>query len=453
MKAFVLDGFNESDGVQAVTVAAVKEELAGRGWEMKVVVPRELDVAPCTGCFGCWTRQPGMCVQDDDIHAVCAEVIESDLLMIVSPLSFGGYSSAAKAILDRSIGLMSPFFMLVQGEVHHKPRYDRAPALAALGVNHGDCERCPEIFSTLLYRNAVNFHAPALAVDIAGIRDLSNGRLKTRIAGLLDQVTSLPMSDLPDRRVARNEWAAGSDPWSMSAQTRDGRKQALVLTGSPKGRSTSSSIGDELEVRLRERGWQTGALRILPSLKTDDSWRKLIDEMNKADLVALVTPLYVDSLPAPVTQALERIAQSRGGVSDTGKQGFMAIFNCGFPESFHNYTGLAIARRFAEEAGFVWMGGLALGMGGAIDGRPLAECGRMVRNVQKALKLTADAIDRGDKIPPEAVDLMAKPFLPRWLYIVMGNRGWKRRAKKHGVKGDLYARPYLERSGRGKEWE
>ena len=151
MKTLVLDGFNESDGVQAVTLAAVKEELAGRGWEAEVLVPRELDVSPCTGCFGCWTRQPGMCVQEDDIHAVCAKMIKSDLLVVVSPLSFGGYSSAAKAVLDRSLGLISPFFMLVKGEVHHKPRYDRAPAMAALGVNHGDCERCPEIFSTLLF--------------------------------------------------------------------------------------------------------------------------------------------------------------------------------------------------------------------------------------------------------------------------------------------------------------
>ena len=120
----------------------------------------------------------------------------------------------------------------------------------------------------------------------------------------------------------------------------------------------------------------------------------------------------------------------------------MAILNCGFPEDFHNYTGLAIARQFAEEAGYVWMGGLALGMGGAIDGKPLADCGRMVRNVLKSLDLTAASLDRGEPIPSEAVDLMAKSFLPRWLYIAMGNWGWKKQAKKYGVRKDLYARPY-----------
>jgi len=59
--------------------------------------------------------------------------------------------------MDRTIGLVSPFFTMVGKEVHHKPRYERMPAIAVLGINHGDCDRCPEIFRTLIYRMAREF--------------------------------------------------------------------------------------------------------------------------------------------------------------------------------------------------------------------------------------------------------------------------------------------------------
>jgi len=441
MKTLVLDGFNEHSDIQARTMEAVTSELAGRGLDARVLTLREMELAPCTGCFGCWTKRPGMCVQEDHSHELCRKIVESELLLTVTPVTFGGYSSTAKAAMDRTIGLVSPFFTMVGKEVHHKPRYERMPAIAVLGINHGDCDRCPEIFRTLIYRNAINFHLPAMAVDVAEVEDFSGDGYKARVAGLLDQILSTPMSEFPVKRICREDFAARSGV-QLPPPSNNGARRLLVLTGSPKVKSTSSALGGELAARLIDRGWQTETLKVLPSLGRDDSWQRLADAMENADLVALVTPLYVDSLPAPVTAAFERIARQRGYGSRGRKPGFMAILNCGFPEDFHNYTGLAIARQFADEAGYMWMGGLALGMGGAIDGRPLADCGRMVRNVVKALDLTASALDRGEPISSEAVDLMAREFFPRWLYIVMGNWGWKRQARKYGVRQELFARPY-----------
>ena len=120
----------------------------------------------------------------------------------------------------------------------------------------------------------------------------------------------------------------------------------------------------------------------------------------------------------------------------------MAVMNNGFPEAVHSHTALGIARQFALETGHEWLGGLALGMGGAIDGKPLAKKGRMVRNLSKALDLSAAALDRGQPVPAEAVDLMARPLMPTWLYTAVGNWGWKRQAKKNGVREKIMVRPY-----------
>lgn len=442
MKTLVMDGFVSDSELQAMTLGAVTAELKERGWGADILTPRDMNIAPCTGCFGCWTKRPGMCVQEDDTHHMCSKIMGSDLLLIVSPLTFGGYSSEAKKAMDRTIGLISPFFMVVKDEVHHRPRYDQVPALAALGVNHGNCDKCPDIFRTLLYRNAINFHSPSLATAVIGDEEARDDLLRKGVSSLLDQVGSSTLPGLPDRRVTREEFDVkpGAEPLLDVTSRED--KQALILIGSPKVRSTSSSIGDELAARLQEKGWETGMLRILPAVNSGKKWQELIDTMDKADLIILICPLYVDSLPAPVTKAFELIAGRRRGEPGTGEQGFMTIMNNGFPEAFHSYTALAIARQFAREAGYTWMGGLALGMGGVIDGKPLAKQGRMVRYVMRALDLTATSIDRGEQVPLEAVELMSRPFMPRWLYTTVGNWGWKKQAKRNGVRGELSARPF-----------
>ena len=61
--------------------------------------------------------------------------------------------------------------------------------------------------------------------------------------------------------------------------------------------------------------------------------------------------------------------------------------------------------------------------------------------------MAAVALAAGEAVPGESVELLAKPLIPGWLYIFMGNRGWKRVAKKNGVKGELYNRPYVKQCG------
>ena len=87
-------------------------------------------------------------------------LIGSDLTIYLTPITFGGYSSALKKAVDRAICLVSPFFTHIDGEVHHHARYAHYPALVGVGVlpaPHPDQE---QIFRTMIGRNAINLHAP-----------------------------------------------------------------------------------------------------------------------------------------------------------------------------------------------------------------------------------------------------------------------------------------------------
>lgn len=220
--------------------------------------------------------------------------------------------------------------------------------------------------------------------------------------------------------------------------------RAILLVGSakPAGESTSEALGRHLLDRLAEGDVTTSIVRVSHA-RRDDAERRLLEEVDASDLFVLSAPLYVDALPYLVTRALERIAARRAERSDPPPGRFAAILNCGFPESRHTRTALDIARAFARRAGLEWAGGLGLGGGEAIGGRPLASVGRMGRNASRALDLAADALLEGRSIPLEAVDRMAKPLVPGRLYTAIAGRRWRRAAARHGVGDRLDARPLV----------
>ena len=226
----------------------------------------------------------------------------------------------------------------------------------------------------------------------------------------------------------------------------------LLLVGSPRlSFSTSESLGSYVTEALNRKGWQTSCVRLLSALRSEERIRGLLSEVERADLLVLAAPLYVDSCPAPVIRAMELISQ-RSRESGWSRKRLLAIVNCGFPESFHNDVALAIYRQFAKEAGFVWVGGLSLGMGGFISGRPLVHLGRVGKRIRNSLDLAAEALAQDQPLPAKAVELMGKKMMPKWLYLFMGNLGWRREARKRGVAARLNDRPYAADQNAGEAW-
>jgi len=220
-------------------------------------------------------------------------------------------------------------------------------------------------------------------------------------------------------------------------------RKILLLVGSPKRKkSTSESIGSYLLDQVKNRGMETDKIFVNHAALTQSGMGQLLSQVESADIFVLACPLYIDSLPAPVIRTLEMIAECRKEQNASRRQEFVAIVNSGFPEADQSKTALAICGRFAKEAGFAWAGGLALGGGEAIGGRSIERAGRRTRHVKKALDLLADAIIEGKPVPKQAIALMARPLVPRWLYALIGDVGWRRRAAAEGCRTKLDTRPY-----------
>ena len=110
----------------------LSEAIKSAGHEAQTLVLRGMKIKPCTGCFNCWVKNPGNCVIQDDGNEVSRKYIASDHVILASPLIMGFLSSLLKNAMDRNIPLVHPHLEDVDGEVHHKKRYDKYPVISFL---------------------------------------------------------------------------------------------------------------------------------------------------------------------------------------------------------------------------------------------------------------------------------------------------------------------------------
>ena len=219
---------------------------------------------------------------------------------------------------------------------------------------------------------------------------------------------------------------------------------ALILTGSPKGRiSASFSLASKLAEELRGKNVTVSDELVHACLRTEEGTRRLLDAVDGSDLVVLSFPLYVDSLPAPLIRLLELVAERRSRIASPGSPRLAVIVQCGFPEAHQCDTAVGICRLFAERTGMRWAGALAMGMGGMVAGdmRRLPGGGK---NILDALKMTAESLSKEGVIPAEASSLFSKPLMARWMYTLFGNLGWRVQLRKNKARRPLSYRPYSQ---------
>lgn len=432
MKTLILDGSHSNDAMGGQISSILRKELQERGWDAEHILLREQKIGNCAGDFFCWVRSPGVCNINDDNRLIAAKVAHSDLLVYLTPVTFGGYSSALKRMVDHQIQNILPFFAKVNGEIHHQRRYKTYPKLLVIGWMNSPNVQAEAVFRHLVMRNAVNMYARTAVCGVV-VGDQPEDKLAAQVEGWLENVARGPSSAVPALPKI-------DIPLIEAKPVR----RTVLLVGSPRTRkSSSASLGGYLMEQLAARQVQTETIHIYTSLNSPERMRSMLEAIDAADLVALAFPLYVDSLPAPVITALERIGAHRAG-NHTGQR-FAAIANCGFPESTHNATALAICETFAQQAGFFWAGALALGGGqGLVHGTPLNELDGRAIPLKKSLEIAAEALASGNSIPQAAKDLMAKPVIPGWMYLLVGAYGWKQQAKQYGMEKLLKRQPYRD---------
>ena len=187
MQTVILDGARGGDlkvDEVSVVLASALQSLGS----VEVLKLREIKIADCLGCFGCWVKSPGQCVIDDAARDIAEKLSSADLKVYLTPIVFGGYSYELKKAVDRQICNVLPFFIKAKGnEAHHPPRYEKKSSLIGIGVLPKPDVESETIFKTLIERNSINMHAEAHSTVTIYLTDNSE-QVSQKIKGALVEV-------------------------------------------------------------------------------------------------------------------------------------------------------------------------------------------------------------------------------------------------------------------------
>lgn len=159
----MLDGSRGGEVLLNAAYEIIEQELKRIGWEVKLLKLRDMKIADCLGCFSCWIKTPGECVANDDGKYIAKTVFSNDLLVFLTPVTFGGYSSCLKKAVDRMVVAFLSSIAKIKGEFRHKMRFKKSPNFVAIGMLAGPDENSQRLFRALARRNALYLQSPAYA--------------------------------------------------------------------------------------------------------------------------------------------------------------------------------------------------------------------------------------------------------------------------------------------------
>lgn len=208
----------------------------------------------------------------------------------------------------------------------------------------------------------------------------------------------------------------------------------LCINGSPKpSKSSSGAVLKELQDVLE--GHDVKEISIRKPELTEDMKAEILG----SDCLVFAFPLYVDSIPSHLTYVLmqmERLFQET-----MSKKMVYAIVNCGFYEGHQNHIALKIMRCWCERAGLSWGQGLGIGGGGMIPMLSGIPEGKSIKkDFSAAISETAGNISSFRK----ADDKFISPGIPRIMYKLAGQMGWRKQIKDNGLPAKELSRKISE---------
>lgn len=223
----------------------------------------------------------------------------------------------------------------------------------------------------------------------------------------------------------------------------------LILIGSPKAQSSASNnFASYVEDKFKMNGVEADKMYIVRHQKPE-KMEELVKKASGTELMVLINPLYIDSIPAITINFMEQFClyqKSQKDSENAKKQKLLAIFNSGFPEPHHNNVAVGMCENFAQQTNMEWIGGITIGMGAAFESRQVKDSGGMSRNLRKGMDLIVDSLSQNNDIPPDAVRIASKPLMPlflaKWGMRFLGGRMWKGQVKDKSVIKKMYDRPY-----------
>lgn len=195
-----------------------------------------------------------------------------------------------------------------------------------------------------------------------------------------------------------------------------------LINGSPKAKdSASGCLLEEMKELLKDN--------VLTEYHFQKSVLKSSEEVLNHDVLVFSFPLYVDGVPSHLLRCLEELSLQLQGQKANIR--VYAICNSGFYEGHQNQYALQIIKNWCVKNGLLWGQGIGIGGGGMVLSLRNVPHGQgPKKNISKALDTMVGSILSGDSMENIYVD----PGIPRFLYKLAAEMGWRQECKKNGLK-------------------
>ena len=108
MKILILNGSPRPQGCTAQMTAAFTEEAEKAGHEVTEISVCKMNIRGCLACEYCHGKGEGKCVQNDDMQKIYAELKDTEMLVLASPIYYHGISGQLKCAIDRFYSALYP---------------------------------------------------------------------------------------------------------------------------------------------------------------------------------------------------------------------------------------------------------------------------------------------------------------------------------------------------------
>ncbi|MDN5352745.1 MAG: hypothetical protein PWQ12_1666 [Clostridiales bacterium] len=218
--------------------------------------------------------------------------------------------------------------------------------------------------------------------------------------------------------------------------------KTALINGSPKReKSVSALLLKELRDDLSEGEFLTYQIP-LTIYNADEGISEIAEDLLTCDALVFAFPLYADGLPGHVTAYLRALEAAFAMLRNKQKQEktprVYGIVNCGFYEGKQTHLALDMMKLWCEKAKIDWGQGVGVGAGGMVYGLRNIPAGQ---GPKKAISGALRDLSEQVGTLGMAQDQFVSPGIPRILYKLAGEMGWRNQVKANGLtRRDLFTK-------------
>lgn len=199
-----------------------------------------------------------------------------------------------------------------------------------------------------------------------------------------------------------------------------------LINGSPKFKHSASgiilnSIKPKLQGNniIEEYNFRT------TEINNDD-----LEQISKCNVILFTFPLYVDGIPSHLLRCLNQMEKYFS--SDKNNDIYVyTIVNAGFYEGKQAAIAIDMMKNWAVKAKFKWGQGIGIGGGGMMS---MISNSTESKGTMKDVHIALTALAKNISACKTADEIYTSPGIPKMVYKIGGEMGWRQSAKKKGLK-------------------